>query len=126
MNKLYAHDSVNNTHRLLTCDESGNLVTISKIGTQGNLWNAASVLADGVSSVVDLNCHTKLATYGSSDAVATLTMECSANNSNYYNPNATVDVVNGDFYLCMQFPARYIRLSSSANATVTANVSASS
>jgi hypothetical protein len=125
MNKLYGHDSTNNTQRLIRCSEDGNLVmSTAATGTQGGLWNGASVVADDESNAVDLESYNKIAVFGSSDATVTLTIQCSADNSTYYSTGNTIEAVSGDFYACVEFPARYVRLLVSGTATITATVSA--
>jgi hypothetical protein len=96
-------------------------VTPNVVGVQGNAWNAAAVLAAGVSASIDCQYTPNISVFGNVAAGATtLTVQFSQDNVNFYD--ATNTVANGDFSLSGVFGARYLRLKSSNARTITATI----
>lgn len=95
------------------------------IGANGNAWNAVAVAAAGVSATVDTLGNPNISVYGSVSAATTVSVNVSADNATWW-PSTQQAVLNaaGDFYLNFTSGARYIQLTSSAAATITATVSA--
>lgn len=97
--------------------------TPPQTGSQGNAWNGASVGADGNSPSVDKQGYTTVSAFGTVSAATTLTLQVSQNNSSWYDTDSTVDLAGaGDFHLSVVTAARYVRLNSSAAATITATI----
>lgn len=99
--------------------------TRTKVGAQGNAWNAAAVLAAGVSTAVDTGSLHRVAAFGNADAATTITVQVSENNVTFYDTTTTA-VLGGasDFHVAFDTAARYVRLKSSGAATITATIAA--
>ena len=95
------------------------------IGSTGNAWNAAAVAAAGVSATIDTGGLANVAVFGSASAATTIGVNVSADGANWY-PSSNSEALSaaGDFYLQFACGARYIQLTSSAAATITATVAA--
>ena len=91
------------------------------VGTQGNAWNAAAVLAGGVSASIDCQYTPFISVFGNvTGGATTLTVQFSQDNVNFYDAESTV--ANGDFSVSNTYAARYIRLKSSNARTITATI----
>jgi hypothetical protein len=96
-------------------------VTPNVVGTEGNAWSAAAVLAAGVSASIDCQYTPNISVFGNvAGGATTLTVQFSQDNVNFYD--ATNTVANGDFSLSGVFGARYLRLKSSNARTITATI----
>lgn len=104
---------------------SVNIGTIPSVGAQGNAWNAAAVAAAGASASIDTNGLAFISAFGNASAATTIQMQYSADNATWYNGGPSIALsAAGDFGLTVQSGARYIRLTSSAAATITASIEA--
>lgn len=102
-----------------------NIGTIPVVGAQGNAWSAAAVAAAGASASVDTNGLAFVSAFGNASAATTIQMQYSADNATWYNGGPSIALsAAGDFGLTVQTGARYIRLTSSAAATITASIEA--
>jgi hypothetical protein len=91
------------------------------VGTEGNAWSAAAVLANGVSASIDCQYTPNISVFGNvTGGATTLTVQFSQDNAAFYD--ATSTVANGDFSVSGIYGARYIRLKSSNARTITATV----
>ena len=95
--------------------------TYSYIGTQANAWSAASVSANGTSTAIDMGQAAVISAFGNTSATTTITVQFSQDNTNFYD-SATTVVANGNFGITFNHGARYVRLKSSAAATITATL----
>jgi hypothetical protein len=107
-------------------DGAGRLkIGANTVGALGNAWNAAAVLAAGVSAAVDTLDAAFASAFGNVDAATTLTLQVSQDNAAFYDTAANIVLAGaGDFHLSLSTGAKYIRLKSSAPATITATIAA--
>jgi hypothetical protein len=97
---------------------------VSPIGVQGNAWNAASVGTNGTSAVLDTWSCPFVSAFGNASAATTLTLQYSMDGTDFYaGPSVTLSGA-GNFYINSTTAARYLRLLSSAAATITATLAA--
>ena len=97
---------------------------VSPIGVHGNAWNAASVGANGTSAVLDTWSCPYVSAFGNAGAATTLTLQYSMDGTHFYaGPSVTLSG-SGDFRIDAASAARYLRLLSSAAATITATLAA--
>jgi hypothetical protein len=97
---------------------------VAPIGVQGNAWNAASVGSNGTSGVEDTWSCPFVSAFGNANAATTLTLEYSMDGSTFYAGPSTTLSGAGDFHIDATTAARYLRLLSSAAATITATLAA--
>lgn len=93
------------------------------VGAQANAWNAAVVGIAGDSVAIDCQHQSNISAFGNVSAATTITIYVSQDNVTYY-ATATNVVLGGpgDFHFSFQSAARYVRLRSSAAATITATI----
>lgn len=97
------------------------------VGAQANAWNGAVVAAGGNSAAVDLLYCTVCTIFGNVSAATNLTVQVSQDNVNWYNSDIVLNLaVAGNFYRNFDCGARYLRLLSSAAATITATIAGKS
>lgn len=102
-----------------------NVGILPVVGSHGNAWNNATVSASGTSTTVDCQYSHYISIFGNTDTATTLTIQVSQNGDDWYSTNNTIVMVgSGNFYQSLQSGARYLRLSSSAGAIITATISA--
>ena len=92
-------------------------------GSEANLDNGSSVIADDNSSAVNVNSDKHNIFGNSTDTTNAIEVEISANGTDYYNMG--IDIFpngSGDFQLSLDMPIQYIRLRYTGTATVTATV----
>lgn len=94
------------------------------VGTQGNAWDNAAVAANGTSIPVLLESAMVVSVFGHSSAATTIDVEVSQDNTMYYKTGFSITVAaNADFHLSLPDVAeRYIRLTSTADSTITATI----
>lgn len=93
------------------------------IGTTANAWNASVVGANGNSTSVDKSGKSSVTAYGNASAATTISLWVSDNNVTFYNSGAQAVLAGaGDFHINVTTAARYVRLRSSAAATITATI----
>lgn len=97
---------------------------ISPLGTHANAWDAAATGAGGVSAALDTWSCPFVSAFGNASGASTITVQYSQDGSNYYDGPAQVLSGAGNFRIDATCGARYVRLKSSANVTVTATLSA--
>ena len=92
-------------------------------GTHANAWSAAAVGAGGTSASLDTQSMGVVSAFGNASAATTITVQVSQNNTNWYDtPHTQALAASGDFAISATLGARYIRLKSSAAATITATI----
>src|SRR4051812_20603037 len=69
--------------------------TLLVLGTQGNAWNAASVGVSGTSNALDTQWAPFCSTFGNTSAAATITVQYSADNVNWYSTATNTGAVTG-------------------------------
>lgn len=93
------------------------------IGVQGNAWSAASVGVGGTSASVDTQYTPHLSIFGNADAATTIILEYSQDDASFYaGPTLTIPALGSDFWSDVTVGARYVRLRSTAAATITATI----
>jgi len=102
-------------------------LTIGRVvGAHGNAWNAAAlgIGAANLSTAVDTELSAYCSIFGDTSTAATITVQYSGNNTNFYNSATNTGAVTGNFGVNIVPGARYIRLSSNnaAATTMTATV----
>ncbi len=85
-------------------------------------WNASSVLATGLSSIISSGTHPtrSLSVFGNTSAQTTITLQISADGSNFYDTQSVI-IANGNFGYSLTCPFYSIRLKSSDAAIITAS-----
>jgi hypothetical protein len=112
----------------LRVDTNKNLLVriqgVPTVGSQGNAWNNVAVVADGFSSVVDLQQCSSISVMGNVDAETIITVYASQDGSKFYNTQIDKPLLaNQEFYISVpSFGARYIRLKSDSASTITATI----
>jgi hypothetical protein len=92
------------------------------VGAHANAWNAAAVGAGGTSASVDCQNTPFVSAFGNASAATTITVQYSQNDVDYYDgPNQVLGGA-GNFRIDATVGARYVRLKSSAAATITATI----
>jgi len=97
---------------------------VSPIGVQGNAWNAASVGTNGTSAVIDTWSCPFVSAFGNAGAATTITLQYSMDGASFYTGPSTTLSGSSDFHIDATTAARYLRLLSSAAATITATIAA--
>lgn len=97
---------------------------VPPLGVHANAWSAAATGVAGVSSALDTYSSPFVSAFGASSGAATFTIQYSQDGTNYYDGPSQVLSGAGDFRIDATCGARYVRLKSSANVTVTATISA--
>lgn len=94
------------------------------IGKHANAWDAASVDIAGTSTSLDTWSCPFVSAFGNSSAAATITLQYSHDDTNFYDGPTQVLSGAGNFRIDATCAARYVRLKASAAATITATLSA--
>lgn len=96
------------------------------VGSHGNAWSNAAVLANGVSAVLDTHGMRVVSAFGSANASTIMVLQFSMNNSTYYDGPTVIlmSPTGGPFHFESHTAARYVRLKSTAAATITATLAA--
>jgi hypothetical protein len=94
------------------------------VGSHANAWNAAVVGVSGTSAAIDIQRASigTCSAFGNTSAAATLTVQQSQNNTNFYSTAVNTGAVTGDFGISFSPGGRYVRLISNAAATITATI----
>lgn len=92
------------------------------LGSQANAWSASAVGINGKSTAIDTQWSQICTAFGNTSGAATLTVEYSADNTNWYSSAINTGAVTGNFGVTFTTGARYVRLSSSAAVTITATL----
>lgn len=109
--------------RALTNSDTVSAEITKQPATTTALWSASAVSADAKSTALDtLNRGCEISFYGNCSGANTLTVEVSADDSNYYSTGITVSgTPDFDFFLHFKCSARYARLSTlNGSITITA------
>jgi hypothetical protein len=91
------------------------------VGSHANAWNATATGANGNSASVDTQYTPFITIFGVSNGNTTMSIQVSQDNTNFYTVG-TFAATNGDFGTNVTIGARYVRLQSSTNRTVTATI----
>lgn len=92
-------------------------------GVQANAWNNAASGAGGTSNSIDVQFCDQVSIFGHVSGATTLTVQLSQDNSNFYDSGFTnAPAGAADFGFTIQSGARYARLKSSNNVTITATI----
>ena len=94
----------------------------SVVPAHANAWNAAAVTAGATSTAVDTGYGANCAIFGNVNGAATLTVQYSQDNTNYYDGPAATVTQSSDFRIDAVVGARWIRLKNSATTTITATI----
>ena len=97
---------------------------MAKTGSHANAWNAATTGVGGVSASLAVGDFPFVSAYGNANAATTITLQYSADNTNFYDGPNVVLAGAGDFRIDAQTGAEYVRLKSSASVTATASIEA--
>jgi hypothetical protein len=97
---------------------------LAPAGAHANAWSAAAVGINGTSTALDTDYLPFVTAFGNSSAAATITLQVSQDNTNYYDGPTQVLAGAGNFCINATVGARYVRLKSSAAATITATLAA--
>jgi hypothetical protein len=114
-----------NGNPLLTAANPGkvDIQSVPVVGTHGNAWNAVAVAAGGDSVVIDTQYQPNISVFGNASAATTITAYVSQDGTNFYKTaNEVALSAAGNFHFSFITGARYVRLKSSAAATITATV----
>jgi len=115
--------AANSLPTVLASDQGA--LPVNVVGSHANAWNAASVGANGTSTVIDCQYVSKISAFGNTSGNTTITVQESQDNTNFYDALALAGV-NGDFGIQLVSGARYLRLKSSAARTITATIAGKS
>jgi hypothetical protein len=96
--------------------------TPNVVGTEGNAWSAAAVLANGVSASIDCQYTPNISVFGNTSGTTKITVQFSQDNANFYDATEQNIPSGGDFSISDAWGARYIRLKSSQARTITATI----
>lgn len=98
-------------------------VVVPSVGTHANAWNAAAVLANGVSASLAVTSQRVVSGFGNASAATTITLQVSQNGTTFYDTPVTQTLsAAGDFHVTTNTGAAHARLKSSAAATITATI----
>lgn len=103
------------------------MTSVPTIGTHGNAWNAAVVLANGESASVDIQYVYDILIFGNAGAATEIDFLFSQDNTNFYsndsgNMNSITLSAAGDFAFYVPIGARYMKLRSTQPTTITATI----
>jgi hypothetical protein len=123
---LFGYDTTQNQYISIHALNNALFVSVNAVpvvGAHANAWNAAAVLAAGTSTSIDCQYEDSVSAFGNTSAATDIEVEVSQDNTNFYKTGIKATGANGDFYLSIpDLGARYVRLSSSAAATITATI----
>lgn len=92
------------------------------VGNHANAWNAVAVGVGGTSAEIDVQHAAFISAFGNASAATTITLQYSQDKTNWYDgPNQVLSAA-GDFRIDATTGARYVRLKSSAAATITGTI----
>jgi hypothetical protein len=108
----------------LWADRQGRLAMWSPpVGTHANGWNNIAVSANGTSTAFDTIYTKTISVFGNASGATNLIVQLSQDNTNFYDSDKTITISGaGNFGTTFETGARYIRLKSSAAATITATI----
>jgi hypothetical protein len=86
--------------------------------------DASTVVANGMLAVVDTWSCPFVSGFGNASAATTVTLQYSMDGTHFYAGPSTTLSGSGDFHIDSTTAARYLRLLSSAAATITATLAA--
>lgn len=94
------------------------------VGAHANAWNAAAVAINGNSTAVDCQYVSVISAFGNANAATTIKVFASQDNANFYDTGLQQVLAGAaDFSINTNtIGARYVRLLSTAAATVTATI----
>ena len=94
---------------------------VTFIGSQGNLWNNASVAPNEASPAIDVTGVVELSIIGTTDVKTTLSIELSLDNMHFYESLAVPGTI-GDFVIDLKTAVPWVRIRSSAACVITASL----
>lgn len=94
---------------------------VNVVGAHANLWNNAATGTNGNSTAIDTQYTPHITVFGNTSNSTTMSIQASQDNTNFYTIG-TFSAPAGDFGSSFTCGARYIRLQSSNNRTVTATL----
>jgi hypothetical protein len=95
------------------------------VGTHANAWDNAATGANGNSATVDCQYTPHISIFGTSSGNTSILVQVSQNNTNFYTLSSFT-AGSGDFGVSLTVGARYVRLQSGTNRTVTATIAGKS
>jgi hypothetical protein len=123
---LFGYDTSQNQYISIHALNNALFVSVNAVpvvGAHANAWNAAAVAINGTSNSVDCQYEANITVFGNVSAGTTITLQVSQDNTNWYDSDKTQAPSGaGDFCFSATIGARYIRLKSSAAATITATI----
>lgn len=109
--------------RITRFDADDNLlVSRPTVGSHANAWNAAAVGAAGTSAAVDVSRTPFVSAFGNASAATTVTLQYSMDGVNFYDGPAQTLGAAGNFRIDATCAAAWVRLKSSAAATITGTI----
>lgn len=122
---MLARNSNNdNTPLKINSDGNLNINDIKLVGSHLNLYNNISAVNGTASNSINIEFQRDIAIFGSSDATVDIKLQCSADDSNWFDTDKVIQAVNGNFYLQSVCPAKFVRLESQGTATLNASLMA--
>ena len=107
------------------CDSEGNQnvnVLVEKLGEEGNLWSSNVTTVNSTSSIIDISEHQDITILGSASSSSNgITVQYSADNIAWYDVITLIPIGSG-FYTADRTAAKYARIKSLDNSTVTATL----
>lgn len=94
----------------------------SKPSVSATLWNAATVIANDTSSIIDIEHCQHIDIIGSTDGAVNIDVQLSHDNTNWYAGPQLIVPGAEEFYASLTIGAQYLRLKVDAGVTITAHV----
>jgi hypothetical protein len=94
------------------------------LGVHANAWSAAATGVNGTSTAFDSWSLSTVSAFGNVSGATTVTLQYSADGTNYYDGPTQVLAGAGDFRIDAFAACRYVRLKSSNNVTATGTIQA--
>jgi hypothetical protein len=105
--------------------QSNAIVAQDRVGTHANAWDNAASGAGGFSNILDTEGCSIVSGFGHVSGTTTLTLQVSQNGADFYDNNGQEAITGAvDFGTSWTVAARYVRLKSSNNVTITATLAA--
>lgn len=99
------------------------IATVPIVGVHANAWDNVAVGIAGTSTVIDCQYQRTISAFGNVSAATTVKVQVSQDGINFYDSGSEQVLAGaGNFHITLDTGARYIRLHSSAAATITATI----
>lgn len=97
---------------------------VATVGSEGNAWNAAAASAGDTSAAIDTQYMANVTAFGNVDAATDIIIQVSQDGATFYDIQTLTLTGASDFAQNLTVGARYVRLKTSAAATITATIAA--